>query len=161
MRGPKRTTRAVIALIALAAVSTIIVLSILVVRADDLADARNDAIKAARASAIDLMTYDYRSIDRDLARALSHTTSTLRTKLARDLDAHKQTFVSDQVHATAVVIQAAADVVTTNNATVLLFVNQTVASLPSRGQPQIDHARLVMKLIRVGGHWLVASLSFD
>ncbi|MBB4698458.1 Mce-associated membrane protein [Sphaerisporangium siamense] len=121
-----------------------------------------EALAAARAYAPDMLSYDYRTIDADLARARGYATGTLAEnyrELARTL---APTVKRQQTVQQAVVAAAAVESATPDRVQVLLFVNMgTTKVVPgeSRPQRQVLQSRARFVLVRGEDHWLVAELS--
>lgn len=125
-------------------------------------EAGREAMAAARRVAPDLLSYDYRTVEQDLARATEHTTGEL-AKHYKELSA---TLVAkakaEKTVQTAAVADAGVERAEGDRVEVLLFVNTgTVKEIPGKAEPQQqvsqNRARLVM--IRQGSRWLVAELS--
>lgn len=151
-------------LTAVAAVLTVAALAVVVVgqiwlHGQRAQDSRERAIRDAAETAVTaVLSYDYRSLDTNLA-----STRPLLTG-----DARKQyDDVSKPLLATAPGIHAItkAQVKTTtvlqsgkDSARVLLFVDQ-LSSSTSLKTPQVDQSRIVVTVSRSGGRWLVSSLS--
>jgi Mce-associated membrane protein len=128
-------------------------------RSDDRAEsARTDAVAAAESHAVDLLSYDYRHLDRDFARAhkvltgqfADDYTKTTRTAV-RPTAVQVKAVVKADVAASSVVRAAP------NRVVVLLFVNQTTTSTRLDG-PKVDLNRVVLTLDRVDGKWLVSKV---
>ncbi len=124
--------------------------------------ARSEAVAAAREAAQDVLSYDYRSLDKDIATARAQTTGRFRTQYddtAKQLLA-QATQVKAIVQAsigTAGVVSASHDQVV-----VLLFVDQaSVKQLSGARTPttRIDQSRVRMTMSHVHGKWLVSALS--
>jgi Mce-associated membrane protein len=126
--------------------------------ADRVEQARTQATAAAEATAVDLLSYDYRHLDRDFARARAELTG----GFADDYATTTKTVVrptAEQVKAVVKADVAASSVVRAgpNQVVVLLFVNQTTTSTRLDG-PKVDLNRVRMTLDRVDGHWLVSQV---
>jgi Mce-associated membrane protein len=120
--------------------------------------ARTDALAAAETDAVDILSYDYRHLDRDFARARR----TLTGSFANDYAKTTNTVVrptATQVHAVVKAEVAASSVVraSQNRVEVLLFVNQTTSSTRVDG-PKVDLNRVRFTLDRVGGEWRVSKV---
>jgi len=129
---------------------------------DSTAHARHDAMKAATAAAHDLLSYDYRTLDTDIARAKTETTGAFAQQYAdtagKLLDQAKQlrAIVQASVGSPAVVTARGETVV------VLVFVDQaSVKQLPGQAKPttRIDQSRVQLTMTKVRGRWLVSALS--
>ncbi|MBF8194485.1 hypothetical protein ITP53_54300 [Nonomuraea sp. K274] len=121
-----------------------------------------EAMTVAKAVAPDLLSYDYRTVEEDLARAGRHTTGEL-TKHYKELTttlvsrARTQKIVQTVTVAGAGVERAEADRVE-----ILLFVNTgTVKEIPGKEglQQQFTQNRARFVMVRRGSRWLVADLS--
>jgi Mce-associated membrane protein len=114
---------------------------------------------AAESDAVDLLSYDYRHLDRDFARARSHLTG----KFVADYTTTTQHTVrplAPQVHAVVKATVASSSVVraSENTVVVLLFVNQTTTST-RLDAPRTDLNRVRMTMTRVGGAWKVSKVA--
>lgn len=121
--------------------------------------ARTDAVAAAESRAVDLLSYDYRHLDRDFGRAEKGLTG----KFADDYAHTTETVVrptAEQVHAVVKAEVVASSVVrdAQNRVVVLLFVNQTTTSTRVEG-PQVDLNRVRMTMTRVGDDWKVSAVT--
>ncbi|WP_248966074.1 hypothetical protein [Sphaerisporangium perillae] len=121
-----------------------------------------EAVAAARAYAPDMLSYDYRTIDADLARARGYATGNLAAhygELARVL---VPTVKRQQTVQQAAVAAAAVESATPGRVQVLLFMNMgTTKLLPGEKQPQkqVVQNRARFVLIKGQDHWLVSELS--
>jgi Mce-associated membrane protein len=121
--------------------------------------ARTDAVAVAESRAVDLLSYDYRHLDRDFGRAAKGLTG----RFAQDYAHTTESVVrptAEQVHAvvTAEVVASSVVRAAQNRVTVLLFVNQTTTSTRVEG-PQTDLTRVRMTLIRSGDTWKISAVT--
>ncbi|TMR27643.1 hypothetical protein ETD85_38565 [Nonomuraea zeae] len=121
-----------------------------------------EAMAAARKFAPDLLSYDYRTVEADLARAGTHTTGEL-TKHYKELTT---TLVSkakaQKIVQTAAVAGAGIEHATPDRVEVLLFVNTgTVKEIPGKdgAEPRFAQNRARFVMVRQDSRWLVADLS--
>lgn len=121
--------------------------------------ARAAAMDAARSHAEEILSYDYRTLDHDIAQAKADTTGELRkeyanltSKLVSPKAKKHKVVVRADVVGTAVVTASPERVVA------LLFVNQSTRSDLLKG-PRIDQNRVRMTLTKVDGQWLAAKLA--
>jgi Mce-associated membrane protein len=126
--------------------------------ADRVEQARTEAVAAAETTAVDLLSYDYRHLDRDFARARAGLTGSFVDDYARTT----RTVVrptATEVRAVVKADVAASSVVRAdpNRVVVLLFVNQTTTST-RLDAPKVDLNRVRMTLDRVHGRWLVSKV---
>lgn len=121
-----------------------------------------EALAAAKAVAPDLLSYNYETIEQDLARAGEHTTGEL-TQHYKDLSATLVTKAKDQkMIQQAAVAGAAVERAAADRVEVLLFVNMgTIKEIPGKAEPQqqFSKSRARFVMIRKDGRWLVADLS--
>ena len=130
----------VCALLCIPAAAAAVVLATRGPAPDSTAHARHDAMKAATSAAHDLLSYDYRTLDADIARAKGETTGAFAQQYAdtagKLLDQAKQlkAIVQASVGSPAVVSARGHTVV------VLVFVDQaSVKQLPGPGEADHSH----------------------
>lgn len=125
--------------------------------------ARAQAVSAARQAARDILSYDYRSLQSDIAKAKSETTGLFAKQYAGSADTllAQATQLRAIVQATPAsppaIVSATADEVV-----VLVFVDQASVKQPA-GQrtpaTRIDQSRVRMTMTKVGGRWKVSQLA--
>ena len=162
-RPRRRTSRSdllvvVAGLVAVALVLTALLLAVRARSEDRVEQARTAALAAAETHAVDLLSYDYRHLDRDFARAGKALTGSF----ADDYATTTETVVRPtalEVKAVVTAEVAASSVVraSQNQVVVLLFVNQTTTSTRVEG-PKVDLNRVRLTLTRVDGDWLVSKV---
>lgn len=121
-----------------------------------------EALAAARAFAPEMLSYDYRTIDRDLARAAAHATGRLAEHYRRlgatlGPQARERRTIRQAVVSAAGVESATADEVR-----VLLFVNFiTTRSDPKSGtaKQQVSRGRARLVMVTQGDGWRASRLS--
>ncbi len=165
---PRTVAMAVLALV-VAGLAAVTVPSYLDLRAARAAEAAGAAaMKAARAYVPDLMSYDYRTVDADFARARAHTTGSL-TDHYRRLEATlgpviKQRRTVQRVEVRGVAVESAAP----GRAVVLILLNRTTTSTPpgakaAKREVATGRVRLVMvktdKSDKAGSAWSVSDLT--
>ncbi|WP_327043677.1 hypothetical protein OG320_17960 [Microbispora sp. NBC_01189] len=124
--------------------------------------ASREALAAARSYAPDMLSYDYRTIDRDMARAGGHATGELAERyrtLAATLgpEARERRTVQQTVVAAAGVESA-----TPEEVRVLLFVNMvTTRSGGGEEEPkqQVSQGRARLVMVTQGDGWRASRLS--
>lgn len=127
--------------------------------AQGVAAARSAAVEAARSHAEELLSYDYRTFQEDVAEVEADTAGEFRTEYLRTV----KELVVPQAKKYEVVVRArvvAASVmnVEPERVVTLLFVNQATRSNRIEGT-QIDRNRVRMRLENVDGRWLVSDLA--
>lgn len=126
--------------------------------ASRLADARSEAVSAATVAATDVLSYDYRHLDKDFAKAKRH----LEPKFAKQYTKTTTTLVRPTAQktkavVTAQVIKGSVVSATTDRVVTLLFVNQTSSSTLRSGK-RTDLNRVRMTMQRTDDKWLVARI---
>ncbi|MDQ1706076.1 MAG: Mce-associated rane protein [Frankiaceae bacterium] len=124
--------------------------------------ARREAVAAARQVARDVLSYDYRTIDADIARAKADSTGLFAKQYAQT--AAQLLAQAKQARAIVQASPSTPGVVSAshNEVVVLLFVDQaSVKQLTGQKTPttRIDQSRVRMTMSRVHGRWLVSQLN--
>lgn len=121
------------------------------------ASAGQDAQNAARTAAQTILSYDYRSLNSDMAKAEALTTGSFRQQY--EADAPRLLGLAKQAKGVvqANVWQAGIVSESPSQVTVLLFVDQTTTQA-SNQTPQLSQNRVKMVMQKVGGNWLVSQL---
>jgi Mce-associated membrane protein len=105
------------------------------------------------------LTYDYKTLDADFARAEKGLTPGFRSSYVHTTETSVRPLAS-KYHAISAASVAASGVseASLNDATVLLFVDQTVQNtqLP---HPRLDRSRIRVSMVRQNGQWLVNHLT--
>ena len=130
--------------------------------AHDRDNARSGALGAAARIARELLSYDYRTIDRDLARARADTTGALARQYA---DAATQ--LRTQALATHAIVQARVRdtgvvTVSADRVVIVAFIDQV--SITRAAKAAVPATRLIpstvqMTIVRTGDRWRVSGLS--
>lgn len=121
--------------------------------------ARTAAVEAARSHATEILAYDHRTLDHDIAQAKATTTGDLRkdySQLTADLVGPKAK--KNKVVVRADVLGSAVVEASPDEVVVLLFVNQVTQSKLLDG-PRVDQNRVRMTLTEVDGKWLASDLA--
>ena len=120
---------------------------------------RGDVVSAATSGVASVLSYDYRHLDTDFARAQGLLTPKFRkqyddttAKGVRPLATKSKAISSADVSA-AGVVDAGRD-----RAVVLVFVNQTVTN-SQLAAPRLDRSRIKVSLVRSHGRWLIDKLT--
>jgi Mce-associated membrane protein len=167
---PRRVARRVlVAVLGVVLVAALVVVAVLGWRYREgrqAEQARGEALAAARKAAPAVLSYDYRHLDRDFARARALLTGHFRDQYGRTT----KTVVAPTATKYHGVVKAtvatpadggapAASVVsaTPDSAVVLLFVNQVTESTQVP-QPRLDLNRVRMTLTRTSGGWKVSGV---
>ena len=125
--------------------------------------ARTQAVSAARQAARDILSYDYRSLKSDIAKAKSETTGIFAKQYAGSAD----TLLAQASQLRAIVQATPASPpavvsATSDEVVVLIFIDQASVKQPA-GQPtpatRIDQSRVRMTMTKVGSTWKVSQLA--
>ena len=121
--------------------------------------ARTAAVAAAESRAVDLLSYDYRHLDRDFDRAQKGLTGQFAQDYAHTTESVVRP-TAEEVHAVvkAEVVSSSVVRAAQNKVVVLLFINQTTTSTRVEG-PQVDLTRVRMTLTRVDGDWKISAVT--
>ena len=118
--------------------------------------AAHRAIQAASDGAVAVLSYSYDQLDRDFAKAKSHLTGDFLayySKFTEEIVA--PTAQQGQLTTTAKVIRAAVSELHPDSAVVLVFVDQTTASMQKK-DPEKTRSSVLVTLTKVNGSWLIA-----
>jgi Mce-associated membrane protein len=155
-----------LSLVLVASLVTVAVLGWRYAEAGRTQEARGEALSAARKAAPVVLSYDYRHLDRDFARARAHLTGKFRDEYGRTT----RTVVAPTAEKYRGVVKAtvvappgggdpAASVVSASpdRVVVLLFVNQVTRSTQVSGS-RLDLNRVRMTLSRTSDGWKVSAV---
>lgn len=118
--------------------------------------AARGAIQAASDGAAAVLSYSYDHLNRDFDNAKSRITGDFLAYYNKFADdAIAPTAQQGQLTATAKVIRAAVAELHTDSAVVLVFVDQTTASVKKK-DPEKTQSAVVVTLRKVNGSWLIA-----
>jgi Mce-associated membrane protein len=118
--------------------------------------AAHRAIQAASDGAVAVLSYSYDHLNRDFNNAKSHLTGDFLAYYSKFTDdVVGPTAQQGQLTTTAKVIRAAVSELHSNSAVVLVFVNQTTASVQKK-DPEITRSSVLVTLTKVSGSWLIA-----
>jgi Mce-associated membrane protein len=120
--------------------------------------AREEAVAAARLHAPEIVSYDYRHLDQDFAKAEASLTGKFKEDYARTtVTVVKPVAVDNKAVVEARVVAASTIWARPGEAQVLLFVNQQTTTAKTKG-PRVDLNRVRMTLQRTKTGWLVSNV---
>jgi Mce-associated membrane protein len=120
--------------------------------------ARGQVLAAARVHAPVILSYDYRRLDRDFAKAQALLTGRFKEDYGRTTArVIKPVAAGNKAVVDADVAAVSAIWVRSDQAQVLLFVNQKTTTAKTRG-PRVDLNRVRMTLQKADGRWLVSNV---
>jgi Mce-associated membrane protein len=126
----------------------------------DISGPAAQAIEATASSEVRAtLTYSYQTLQANFATAEKGLTPAFRTSYEHTT-ATSVTPLATKYHAisSATVIAGGVSAATSDTATVLLFVDQTVRNTQLK-TPRLDQSRLVVSMQKIDGRWLVSQLS--
>lgn len=125
---------------------------------DDRQDnARRQATAAAQTYAVQLTTYDHTTLEQDFARVLANSTGAFRAQYTAASESLRALIVRFKGTATGEVLSTAVVSSDTDQAVVLLFVDQTVNNAQTK-EPRVDRSRMRMELEKQDDRWLISDL---
>jgi Mce-associated membrane protein len=159
--GLRRVTRVPLRALVAAVVVAVLLVGWLALRLRDdraAAVAREQAVAAARLHAPDILSYDYRHLDQDFAKAQEKLTGKFKEDYARTtVNVVKPVAVDNKAVVEARVVAASTIWARPGEAQVLLFVNQQTTTAKTKG-PRVDLNRVRMTLRRTERGWLVSNV---
>lgn len=118
--------------------------------------AAHRAIQAASDGAVAVLSYSYDHLNRDFNNAKSHLTGEFLAYYSKFTDdVVAPTAQQGQLTTTAKVVRAAVSELHPDSAVVLVFVDQTTASVQKK-DPEKTRSSVLVTLTKVNGSWLIA-----
>jgi Mce-associated membrane protein len=132
-----------------------------VTRPDDSAVRTGDyvgALQAARAGIVDVTSFDYVTLDDDIAQIRNVTTGDLQQESVDQLDKSRQQITDAQAVVNTSVVGAAVGSADDDTATVFAVLQSTQQTSASQ-QAQVQRYRVEITLTRVDGRWLLSGIT--
>jgi Mce-associated membrane protein len=124
----------------------------------DLARVRVQALAAGRQIAIDLASYDYRTIDRDFTRVSNESTGKFQSDFSTQSAGVRDAIVAEKATSTAQIASAGTVNVSLTSAQVIVALNRTVTnSQAPKGTNSAFGVQLF--LVKRGDHWLATQVN--
>ncbi len=143
--------------IAIVAVAGLVLSTVGWMRATALNDSRTTVLLAAESFVHDLSNYDYVDVDQDFQAVLNDSTDGFKAQFANTASRLKASITDKEASGRGGIRDAAVAGISTDRATVLVIVDQTVVE----ENPQAQHlarGHLRLTLVRRDGAWLVEKL---
>jgi hypothetical protein len=121
-------------------------------------DAYVGALQAARAGIVDVASFDYVTIDDDIAQIRNVTTGDLQQESVDQLDQRRQQITDAQAVVDTTVVGAAVGDADHDSATVFAVIQSTQQTNAS-AQAQVQRYRVEISLQRVDGRWLLSGIT--
>lgn len=122
--------------------------------------ARDEALlAAARQSAVDFTTLDYRHLDRDLARVTGGAAGDFKQQFSAQLASLRDLVTKNKAVSTGHVLDAGIVTADDDSGRVLVVADSDVTNT-AEPKGARRHYRLQLDLVRHGGRWLTSGLEF-
>jgi Mce-associated membrane protein len=116
------------------------------------------ALQAARSAVVDLTSFDYLTLDDDIAQIRGITTGDLQDEAVKQLDDNRQTITQSESTVNTEVVAAAVTAADADHATVLLVIQSTQKNNTS-DQAQVTKYRIQATLEKHDGRWLLSGIA--
>jgi len=116
------------------------------------------ALQAARAGIVDVTSFDYVTLDDDIAQIRSVTTGDLQQESVSQLDQSRQQITDAQAVVNTSVVGAAVGSADDDTATVFAVLQSNQQTSASQ-QAQVQRYRVEISLKRVDGRWLLSGIT--
>lgn len=146
---------AVLVLLVAALLASTIVLGLRALGASEAAQDRDGAINAARQTALNMMTLDYKTINEDMQRVLSGTTGVFKDQYASNSATFVEEITKTQANSQAEVLSAGLTGGDEDSAEVIVAVSALVTS-PAVPEGAPRYMRFVLEVTKTDGKWLVS-----
>ncbi len=118
----------------------------------------DEILSAARSGVVDVTSFDYLTLDQDLAEIEAVTTGDLRDEVFGTLDSRREQLISDQQVSSTEVIAASLTEASPRQATALVVLRARQKSLLTP-QETVTRYRVEVTLELVDGNWLLSGLT--
>ncbi len=122
-------------------------------------DARDDAVRAARQSAINLTSIDYEEFDVAVDRVLEGATGDFGKEFKANSGKLKDLLLTNKVKSEGKVVDAGIVRSDRSHATVLVVIDSTVRNTTTP-EGRVNTNRMQLEVEKVGGRWLTSTLQF-
>jgi Mce-associated membrane protein len=120
------------------------------------AAARVGALAAAKREAAPFLTYDYRTFDRDVARAEVGMSTKFRASYAHTQASQvKALALKNHSSSHATVVAAGVVSATANRVKVLVFADQVVQNTLLQATSRLDQDQIELFMVKQGGRWVI------
>lgn len=122
-------------------------------------DARDDAVRAARQSAINLTSIDYQDFDAAVDRVLEGATGDFGKEFKDNSGNLKDLLLQNKVVSEGKIVEAGIVRSDRSHATVLVVIDSTVTNTETP-KGRVNTNRMQIEVEKVGGRWLTSTLQF-
>ena len=127
------------------------------VQADDVVDARDNAVAVAERAAAALLSYDHRTVAQDLAAGTAYATGDFLAEYRAATDGLAEQAQRGEVVVAARVLSTAVVEGDDDRVVVLVFADQSTTRKDAP-EPRLDQVRLRLTMLPVEGSWRIAEL---
>lgn len=120
--------------------------------------AKSAGLSAASAAVQQILSYSWKTLDDDLARAQGQLADSKREEYAKTMDEIRANTEKNRISVVATVASASVITATPHDVKALLFVNQETTGKHLQA-PRYDQNRVLVTLHRDDGEWLVTELT--
>lgn len=117
-----------------------------------------DVLEAARSEVVDLTSFDYQTLDDDIAQARKITVGDLQKESVAQLTDNRKQLTDQQAVVNTQVVGAGVTRADGSNGTVLLVIQSTQRTKTAT-QPAIVRYRIQAELKKVDGRWLLSGIT--
>jgi Mce-associated membrane protein len=151
---------AVVAVLALASAALLVIFMVKDSRDVAVAKARVGALAAAKTEMATLLTYNYQTLDSDIAKAEAGMSKSFRVDYAHTATA-SLTPLAKKEHSvtTATIVAAAVSAATPNSAQVLVYADQTVENKLLNATSRLDTSIVAVSMVKQDGRWVINELT--
>ena len=114
-------------------------------------------LEAARSGVVDLTSFDYLTLDDDIAQINKIATGDLRSESVSRLDKSRKDITDQQAVVNTQVVGAGVTEADSSHGTVLLVIQSTQQTKAS-SQPTVTRYRIQVELEKSGGRWLLSGI---
>jgi hypothetical protein len=117
-----------------------------------------EVLQAARSEVVDLTSFDFETLDDDIAQTKKITVGDLRDESVKQLNSSRQQLADQQAVVSTEVVSAGVTRADGSSGTVLLVLQSTQKTKAS-AQAQVVRYRIEAQLRKTGGRWLLSGIS--
>jgi hypothetical protein len=117
-----------------------------------------DVLEAARSEVVDLTSFDYQTLDDDIAQARKVTVGDLQKESVDQLTTNRKQLTDQQAVVNTQVVGAGVTRADDSNGTVLLVIQSTQRT-KAAAQPTIVRYRIQANLQKMDGRWLLSGIT--
>jgi Mce-associated membrane protein len=149
----------VVGLIVASLISALVLTTLQLRHRNAVDSARTSALAAAKTYAIELASYNYRTLDKNFGQVEADSTATFRKTFTQSSDLLKSVLAKYDARSSASVVAAGMVSASTSRAVALVFLNQTVSNTTQKSGSTTDQSRVEITLLHSGSRWLIDAVT--